>query len=197
MCSEQALQMSTDFVCSQIFKFNSSYKRKKQIEANETYVSPKELAIGTRWVSRKKKIRGQLIQIPRLIQSRYQYVSILQTLQSLFSSDSFRELYFGHIDKLSNEHICQPGTYKYFCCGSTYKSIVLFQQQPESITLQLASDDFGTCNPLGSKANQNSTCAIYYVISQPSHPVYVQDKVYIPCEFMQLKRRQNEAYGLQ
>lgn len=106
---------------------------------------------------------GELIRIPQLIQTAFQYVSILETIETLFKCDEFREMYFQH-NVYQKNHVCEPGKYKFFCCGNIYKNCELFQQNPECLQLQVASDDFEICNPLGSKANRHKICAVYFTI---------------------------------
>lgn len=135
--------------------------------SNQFYVAPKDTAIGTRWELRKVKKNGSVIKVPRLIQTTFPYVSIIRTIESLFHRSScfieFRDLYFRH-NNLQNDHVCQPGEYGYFCCGNTYKASELFRRHPHSLQLQIASDDFEICNPLGSKANRHKLCAVYFSI---------------------------------
>lgn len=163
MTVPQVLETTTDLVRSKIFQFDSAYKRNENTLSNRFYVAPKDTAIGTRWEMKKMKKSGIILQIPRLIQTTFQYVSILETIKSLFEHDEFRDLYFQHNIR-ETDHICEPGKYKYFCCGNNFKNCELFQQHPASLQLQIASDDFEVCNPLSSKANRHKVCAVYFTI---------------------------------
>lgn len=162
MSASQVLDVTSKFVNATIFNVDSKYKRDKSVKANHSYVAPREVAIGTRYELRKKKVGGRVIKIPRLIQSKYYYVSILSTLESLFSHEAFAEMYFDY--NLNQKHECQPGKYVSFCCGSVYKSIELFRSNPESLQLQASSDDFEPCNALGSKNNKHKVCALYVTV---------------------------------
>lgn len=114
----QVLEVTTDLIRKKLFRSDSAYKRHKIITSNQFYVAPKDTAIGTRWELRKTKKNGKTFKIPRLIQTSFQYVSILETVSALFQCNEFRDLYFLHNN---GNHICQPGKYKYFCCGDTFK----------------------------------------------------------------------------
>lgn len=164
MSPVQVLQVSRRYVRTSIYSVNSNYKRKKNVVANSRYVDPIEIAIGTRWENYKKKSNGFTITIPRLIQSSFQYVPILQTLEALFSYEDFVKMYYEYNCNRVQNHICSPGKYFNFCCGSTFKSMQLFNDQPHSLQLQIANDDFNPNNPLGSKSNSNKTCAVYLSI---------------------------------
>lgn len=164
MTAPEAVDIASFLVRQQLFKFNSSYRRKKEVQADQFYVLPKEIAIGTRYTSQKKKIKGKIIKIPRLIQATFHYVSINETLKSLFSYREFSMQYFEYQTFLQNDHKCEPGVYEYFCCGNVFKNCPLFQQYPDSLQLQIATDDFEICNPLASKANRHKICAVYFSI---------------------------------
>lgn len=158
---KQVLEISSQFTQNSLFKIASKYRRNNIIKSNENYVPPKEVAIGTRWELNTKKFQNRIVKIPRLIQSHFQYVSILGTLRSLFTHEEFVRQYFEHN---SQNQVCDTSKLINFCSGSTFKSIELFRNHPESVQLQLASDDFEPCNPLGSKSNRHKICAVYFSI---------------------------------
>lgn len=158
---KQILETSSHFTQNLLFKIASKYRRKKIIESSGHYVAPKEVAIGTRWELQTKKFQSRILKIPRLIQSHFQYVSILGTLRSLFTHEEFSRQYFEHN---SQNQVCDTSKLINFCSGATFKSIELFQKHPESVQLQLASDDFEPCNPVGTKSNRHKICAVYFSI---------------------------------
>lgn len=162
MTATQVLDVTTDLIRGKVFQFSSAYKRKQDMISDEFYVPPKELAIGTRFELKKVKKYGKVLKIPRLMQSTFQYISILETIKKLFKRSDFHDLYFVHNNE--SNHICQPGRYEYFCCGNTYKKTELFQRHPNSLQLQIASDDFEMCAALGSKANRHKVCGVYFSI---------------------------------
>lgn len=162
MTAPQVLGLTTELVRSKVFQFSSAFKRKQDMISDEFYVAPNEIAIGTRFELKKLKKNGKVLKIPRLMQSTFQYISILETIKTLFKCSDFHDLYFTHNNE--NDHICKSGQYKYFCCGDRFKKIELFRRHPNSLQLQIASDDFEICNPLSSKANRHKICAVYFTI---------------------------------
>lgn len=154
-----ALSVSTDFVKNKLHKFNTAYKRNNTYENSPLYVSPQDKAIGTRWemVADKDNINSQ----PNLMQCSFQYVPIIDTIRSLFLRDDFSRAF--HAGSRNN-HTCTTGEYSEYCCGNAFKKSELFQAHPESLQIQIATDDFDICNPLSSKASLHKICAIYFVI---------------------------------
>lgn len=161
MTASQVLEVTTDLIRGKIDRSNTQYKRHQNTLSSKFYVAPKDTAIGTRWELKKTTKNGKTLKIPRLIQTPFQYVSILETITTLFQCNEFRDLYFHHNN---GRHICKPGNFKYFCCGDVFKKSEFFQRHPQSLQLQIASDDFEICNPLSSKANRHKICAIYFSI---------------------------------
>lgn len=164
----QALETSTQFICAKLDQLKTTFKRRKHYAHELRYVHPKEMAIGTRWEMKKfRRINkrtgtSKIIKIPRMIQCTFQYVSILNTLKSLFNQDDFMEMYFDY-NSGEKRHRCD-GKYSSFCCGETFKNSQFFDQNPEAIQIQLAWDDFEICCPLKSKANLHKLCGIYFTI---------------------------------
>lgn len=62
------------------------------------------------------------------------------------------------------DHDCILGKFVNFCCGELFKSIQLFQANPDSLQLQIGYDDFEPCNPLASKSNRHKICAVYFSV---------------------------------
>lgn len=106
--------------------------------------------------------RENLNSCPKLVQSPFQYVSIIGTIRSLFLREDFQRAFRNNVS--NSNHTCIEGEYSSFCCGSAFKKNDLFQQYPKSLQLQIATDEFEVCNPLGSKATLHKCCAIYFVI---------------------------------
>lgn len=165
----QAIETSSQFICAQLSQFKSAFKRNKIYSRSPNHVRPKEMAIGTRWELKKfrriNNITGttKIIKIPRMIQCSFQYVSILETLKTLFGQDEFMRMYF-EFNTGGNRHQCHDGRYESFTCGEIYKNSTFFQKNPEAIQIQLAWDDFEICSPLQSKANLHKICGIYFTV---------------------------------
>lgn len=164
MTAKQVLQITTKFTRDKIRAVNSKYKRKNNIKSSKSYVPPKEIAIGTRWETCKVKKNDKMIVIPRLIQSVFYYISIKQTLGVIFDNKDFAAQYFDYNVTRRRDHVCVPDEYHGFCCGSTFKSMELFNDYPESIQLQIGYDEYDPCNGLGSKSNRHKTLAVYLSI---------------------------------
>lgn len=198
----QSLELSFDIAKNHLLKYKSNYQRKKYFESKETFVRPIEKAVGTRWESKKSKdAKGRNIRIPRLIQSRLQYVSILDTLRMLFSQPEFIEMYFKYNQTDRSNTIGHDGTTSYTCfgSGSVYKNNEWFKENPYSLQLQVGADDFEICNPLQSKANIHKVCGMYLTIH--NMPINYQSKlnnVYLLClcNTDDLKTRQTDLNNI-
>lgn len=158
MSPEQALNMSTNFICNKLSKYSTDFKRCKQYEASDSYVSPQQLSLGVRWESKK----SDAVSIPSLIQCKYQYVSICKTIKSLFQRADFRDVYLNY--NQSNEIKAVSGVYTDFSSGSVFKTNELFKSRPNSLQIQIATDDFEVCNAIGSKATLHKINGIYLSI---------------------------------
>lgn len=161
---QEAINVTTDLVCRKLFAFDSAYKRKQEFASNEFYVPPGEVAIGNRMEMKKIKSRrnGKIMYVPRVIQCKFQYVSILNTIRSLFKCDEFRKMYLDY--NTNKDHTCENGKYRDFCCTKTFQENEFFQRNPNALQIQIASDDFEVCNPLQSKANRHKITGIYFTI---------------------------------
>lgn len=156
--SEQAMDMSTNLICRKLSEFSTHFKRCKQFESNESYVPSQEFSLNVRWENRTKEAAS----IPSLVQCKYQYISITDTIISLFKRADFRELYLDYNE--SNEKKATDGVYTDFCSGSVFKENQLFQTRPNSLQVEIFTDDLEVCNPLGSKATLHKICAFYFSI---------------------------------
>lgn len=116
------------FVIDKFEAQNTSKKRQKVVEKNECYVKPTDYAIGLTW--KTKNAIGNDITDHKLCQTAYQYVSIIDTIKSLFKNDQFRNYYFDF--NQNKKHECIPGIYEDFCCGSIYNENEVFT--PTTIT---------------------------------------------------------------
>lgn len=156
------IDSTADFFAEELKKRNSVYKRDVTNKQKETFVCPKELAIGTRYERKRFGDGGVLISIPQQVQNTYIFISPADTVQSLFRSKEFCEMYFKENAVL--DHKCEEGKYKYFCCGENYQKSEFFKENPLAAWLHLSSDDFEILNPLQSKAGVHKICAIYLSI---------------------------------
>lgn len=173
-------EMCASIVLNKFSEYHSSYKRDKACQLNQNYVNPEEKGVGIRWEMRNHKSLNGISKIPRMQQSSLQYVSITKTLGSLFNSEEFRTMYFNHNN--NRNHICSDGHYKNFCCSSSYKGNKLFRDFPNSLQIQIASDDVEICSPLGSKSNRHKICMVYFLIRNiPAEYSSKLNNIYLVC----------------
>lgn len=105
-----------------------------------------------------EKLKNTSVKIPQRIQSTFQYISIKKTFHYLFNREDFLNMYLNYN---ATKHICKPKVYKGFCCGKVFKKNALFQKYPNSLQINIASDDFECCNPLQSKAMKHKLCNLF------------------------------------
>lgn len=160
MNTAEALDMSTNVVCNKLSEYSTYYKRCKMYESSEMYVPPQQLSLGVRWDMGTE--RGATVSIPTLLPCKYQYVPITKTINALFQREDFRNAYLNY--NQSNENRSVHGVYTDFCSGSAFKSNELFQSHPNSLQIEIGTDDFEVCNPLGSKSTLHKICAVYFSI---------------------------------
>lgn len=159
--SKQILRISSEYILEKIDQCSTTYRRNKNREKNHQFIPPKEMSLGLKWeMLRDAKTK---IAVPQLTQCKFQYISIVDTLQSLFQRKDFQKVYFDYNSDL-HDHICVEGVFKDVCCGEMFKTNRLYQSDPSAIRIQISNDDFEVCNPLGSKATVHKLSAYYFVI---------------------------------
>lgn len=154
---KKVIVQSFNYVHARLCDYDSSYKRKKMIEKDPVYVKPNEKIIGVKW----KEIPDPTKAISdfKLVQTRFQFVPISESLSVLFSNSNFKEMYMKY--NIEKNHECTPGTYRDFCCGSTFKEIEIFEA-PLAMQIQIGIDDFDPSDALKSKAGNQKMCGIYF-----------------------------------
>lgn len=189
--ANEIVDISSDLVCTQIGSFDSTFKFKANVANSEFYVAPRDIAIGTRL--EMKRCKNTLVAIPKRKQSTFQYVSIIQTIETLFRRQDFRDAYFEYNHESS--HTCKEGEYHRFCCGSVFKENELYKKDPKSLQIQLSTDDVEFLNPLQSKAGVHKVCAVYFSINNiPANFRSKLDNVYLValCNANDMKTRQTD-----
>lgn len=176
----QVLDRSSNIISDHFEKINSHYKRKKIFTSHPLYIAPHEIAVGTRFELERNKTNN--VAIPTRIQSSYEYVSIVDTVKSLFKREDFKSQYIKYNSAMENEHKCVEGVFRHFCCGKKYKNTEIFQTNTNSLQIQIATDEFDPCNPLQSKAGSHKICAVYFVIrNMPSQFLSKLKNIYLVC----------------
>lgn len=112
--SEYAVSEGLNFIINRLRLRDSTYKRQKKIENTKYYVKPEEKPIGSKW----RMVPNSSKSIPdyELIQRRFQFVAISETLRSLFDNDVFKQMFLEYNNK--KPHTCENGSYYDFCCGA-------------------------------------------------------------------------------
>lgn len=146
-----------NFIHARLCDYDTSYKRKKNIEKNPEYIKPIEKIIGVKWKQIPEPTKT--ISDFKLVQTRFQFVPISESLSVLFYNSNFKEMYMKY--NIEKNHECTPGTYRDFCCGSTFKNIEIFKS-PLSMQIQIGIDDFDPSDALKSKAGNQNMCGIYF-----------------------------------
>lgn len=91
--TKEALNVTHSFISGKISEINTKQRRNKKTAENRFYVKPEEMAIGCRWETKRIKKGNRKILIRQRVQSTFQYVSLLETLQALFRNAEFCDLY--------------------------------------------------------------------------------------------------------
>lgn len=155
-----ALELSTKFVSCKLDELSTRHKRDRQLKSKKLFVTPQELAVGLRYNVSKSNFSD--IAVPRLIQCKFHYISITQSIISLFQREDFRKAYFEFNDISNRES--KENVYVDFSSGTRFKNSELFANHPESLQIELATDDFDLCNAIGSKATIHKLCPVYFSI---------------------------------
>lgn len=153
------LKISTTFVKKRLSECSTKYSRAKNFGSNKLYVPPDELVVGLR--SNMERIENS-VSVPRLIPCKFHYIPITSTIIALFRRDDFRREYFEF--NAANGQRADNGVYCDYISGSQFKSSELFSVYPNSLQIELATDDFDVCNGLGSKATMHKLCPVYVLI---------------------------------
>lgn len=127
------------FVLSKFKSFSTRYRRDKEITSKKLYVAPETIEFDTK-------------------KDSIQYIPIIKTLESVFSDEDFKNIYFAYNDT----NTCVEGEYSEYCCGENYKNSELFQREKNALQLQLFVDEFELCAPL--KTRTRKVCGFYMII---------------------------------
>lgn len=178
----QVIDSTTHFIVGKLEEYSSAYKRTKEYKSDAAFVPPKELSLGVKWERlRDKKSK---VSVPKLTPCKFQFISIVDTLKSLFKREDFREAYISYNFEQQNRdyHSCESGIYRDFCCGKVFAKNEFFQLNPSAIRIHIANDDFETGNALGSKATVHKLSAFYFTIeNMPSIYRSKLENIYLLC----------------
>lgn len=176
----EAVDLAKSYVCNQLKRYHSSYRRQKQAEHCATYVKPQEFAIGTHFEMKRPKEKNMAI--PKLLQSKGHYIPVTETIRSLFKNESFRSLYlqYNDIESCDYRHTCEKDIYYGFCCGQVFKENELYTHFPNSLQIRIFTDDFTIANPLGPASTLHKLTAVYFSIQNlPPELLSKPDNIYV------------------
>lgn len=93
-----------------------------------------------------------------------------------------------------SKHICDPQTYKDFCCGNVAKNVDFFKQNPNGLQLQFFVDGFEVCSALKSKTTLHSQVAVYMTIqNMPPRFAYNMSSIFLVCLVNENDLKKNET----
>lgn len=115
---EQKISDVQQYVLDKIHRYDSSYKREKELHVRKTYVPPDNMAIGLTWATKVNIKTG--LPDHTITQPTFQYVPILKTLKSLFIQPQFKQSYFESC--FNPNHTCEDEIFKNFCCSSVSRN---------------------------------------------------------------------------
>lgn len=135
------------------------YRSNKTLRESPYYVAPRTLYLGRRWDKKYIAATGEYMLYFK--HCEFQYVSIIDTLNSLFLDDAFRQAYFHH------NHVCVEGILEKFCCGNLFRDSAFFQENPNAIWIQLYYDGFTLSSASKSQPTVNLG-AVYFTVQNLS-----------------------------
>lgn len=166
----ESVSIKKNHIVKKLKANQSLSKRRSCIKSDHQYVAPKAVPIGLKWKSQNEA--GNDVVNYKLIQTKFQYVSIIQTIAAMFENPEFKKMYFEYNESL--KHTCIDGTYRDFCCGSNSKKIKAFDSK-NTLQIQLGIDDFEPCNALKSRAGIHKMTGIYFQLR--NIPEYCRSKL--------------------
>lgn len=159
----EVVDLAKSYVCDQLKRYDTAFKRQKQAENGATYVRLQEIAIGTHFEMKRSKKKN--MSIPKLLQSKGHYIPVTETVRSLFKNRKFLDLYLNYNgDSALRGHTCENNVYRGFCCGRVFKENELFKNWPDSLQIRIFTDDFTVTNPLGPASTLHKLTAVYFSI---------------------------------
>lgn len=152
--AESILDTTENVITSCLNEFGTRYRRRLQIMNSPNYIAPNTINLDD--------------------ETTIQYVSLLSTLNKLFVSKSFRDMYFTY----NENHTCRENIYERYCCGRNFKESDLFQSNRNNIQIQIFYDDVQVTSPLSTRPHK--ICGIYFIIRNlPPEFVSKLDNMYL------------------
>lgn len=175
---QEAFDHSMDALMNEFQRFDSSHKRRKFVESQSSFVKSNSIGIGTHWETKRDKHSNTLLPLRK--QSEFCFFSPLDIIKTLFEKPHIYDTYYEYNKK--SKHICDPQTYKDFCCGNVAKNVDFFKQNPNGLQLQFFVDGFEVCSALKSKTTLHSQVAVYMTIqNMPPRFAYNMSSIFLVC----------------
>lgn len=90
--AQSALLVSSKTINNRLAECSTVFKRNKCFNANPLYVAAQEFGVGVRF--NMSRADQSCVAVPRLIQCKFHYIPITETIVSLFQREDFRKAYF-------------------------------------------------------------------------------------------------------
>lgn len=172
MDTTQVLNMSTYFIVEKLTAQDSAPKREKLNKSLINFVAPVERALGVRY-----KV-GTYTPSIDFVPAKFGWVFILKTLKAVFARKDVRDAYC----RFNESHGPRNGVFRDFRDGSLFKNNAFFSNNPDALQIEISTDDFEICNPIGSKATLHKCSGFYFRIrNMPSEYSSRIDNIYLIC----------------
>lgn len=191
----EAVDYTFEVILHDIKKLDSSFKRKKFIEAQGSFTKPSQVAIGTHWEN--KRDLASNLQVPVRKQSVFNFIAPTQTIQNLFRRPNVLQTYLKYNQE--TKHTCEPNVYRDFCCGNVFRDQDFFRNNPNALQLQFFYDGFEISHPLKSKKGLYSHVAVYMTIrNMPTQLSYNLNNIFLVCLVNEndLKKKETNYFNL-
>ena len=130
-------------------QLNTEYKRKKYIQQNPHYVSPKEIILNKTEVKEHREKKDVV-----------HYIPIIESFKTLIQDPSFNKMVAMRCSDTNDEKL------KDIKDGSHYKQSAFFKANPEAYCLNLYSDAVEMKNPLGAARGTYKIVQVYYTLCE-------------------------------
>lgn len=169
-------EATKSYIIQYFNRFNTQFKRERDLNANELYVKPQERAIGAHLQMKMDKQTGR--SLPVQVQSKFYTISIKESLEKLFARGYFKDMYMDY--NMTTKHKCLDGKYIDFCCGRKFSENGLFKNDPTAVQLQLFIDGFEPCDGMKTKTHLHTQDAVYFAIRNvPQKFAYNLDNIHL------------------
>lgn len=149
---QETLDSSMDVLINGLQRFDSTHKRRTFLGNQPSFVKSNSIGIGTHWETKRDKHSNTLLPVRK--QSEFCFFSPIDIIKTLFEKPHIYDTYIEYNEKSKN--VCDPQTYKNFCCGNVAKNVEFFKQNPNCLQLQFFVGGFEVCSPLKSKTTLHS-----------------------------------------